>query len=65
MRRTENWDYETLKPRCRIEGEMAILALERGDYREAFDQLYRSGDIYWQDAAEVAERVLSLDELKR
>ena len=64
LRRTDNWDYETLKPRCRIEGEMAILALERGDYREAFDQLYRSGDIYWQDAAEVAERVLSLDELK-
>ncbi|HSC82824.1 MAG TPA: hypothetical protein VLC30_04315, partial [Pseudomonas sp.] len=63
-RRNENWDYETLKPRCRVEGEMAILALERGDYLEAFDQLYRSGDIYWQDAAEVAERVLSSDELK-
>ncbi|MBC9252274.1 hypothetical protein A9179_18545 [Pseudomonas alcaligenes] len=63
-RRNANWDYETLKPRCRIEGEMAILALERGDYLEAFDQLYRSGEIYWQDAAEVAERVLSSDELK-
>ncbi|MDD0844491.1 hypothetical protein [Pseudomonas sp. Gutcm_11s] len=63
-RRTANWDYETLKPRCRIEGEMAILALERGDYLEAFDQLYRSGEIYWQDAAQVAERVLSSDELK-
>ncbi|WP_394560651.1 hypothetical protein [Aquipseudomonas alcaligenes] len=63
-RRTTNWDYETLKPRCRIEGEMAILALERGDYLEAFDQLYRSGEIYWQDAAQVAERVLSSDELK-
>ncbi len=63
-RRTANWDYETLKPRCRVEGEMAILALERGDYLDAFDQLYRSGDVYWQDAAEVAERVLSADELK-
>ncbi len=63
-RRTENWDYETLKPRCRIEGEMAILALERGDYLEAFDQLYRSGELYWQDAAEVAERVLSSSELR-
>ncbi|WJN60289.1 hypothetical protein [Pseudomonas sp. SO81] len=63
-RRTESWDHEALKPRCRIEGEMAILALERGDYLEAFDQLYRSGDIYWQDAAEVAERVLATDELK-
>ena len=63
-RRTQNWDYETLKPRCRVEGEMAILALERGDYLEAFEQLYRSGDIYWQDAAQVAERVLSTNELK-
>lgn len=63
-RSNDNGDYETLKPRCRIGGEIAILALERGDYLEAFDQLYRSGDIYWQDAAEVAERVLSSDELK-
>lgn len=63
-RRDENWRHETLKPRCRVEGEMAILALERGDYLEAFDQLYRSGELYWQDAAEVAERVLSSDELK-
>lgn len=63
-RRNENWDYETLKPRCRVQGESAILAMERGDYVEAFDQLYRSGDVYWQDAAEVAERVLSTDELK-
>ncbi|MEK1907751.1 MAG: hypothetical protein AAAB13_18375, partial [Pseudomonas sp.] len=63
-RRSENWDYETLKPRCRIEGEMAILSLERGDYLEAFDQLYRNSGIYWQDAAVVAERVLSTDELK-
>lgn len=64
LRRAANWSYETLKPRCRIEGEMAILALERGDYLEAFDQLYRSGENYWQDAAEVAERVLSSTELK-
>ena len=63
-RRNENWQYETLKPQCRVQGESAILAMARGDYLEAFDQLYRSGDIYWQDAAEVAERVLSTDELK-
>ncbi|MBB2495376.1 hypothetical protein [Aquipseudomonas ullengensis] len=56
--------YEKLKPRCRVEGEMAILALERGDYLEAFDQLYHSGEIYWQDSAEVAERVLTSNELK-
>lgn len=63
-RRNENWQYETLKPHCRVQGEAAILAMERGDYLVAFDQLYRSGEVYWQDAAEVAERVLSTDELK-
>jgi hypothetical protein len=64
-RRTPDWDFETLQPKCRVEGESAILALQRGDYLQAFDQLYRSKDIYWFDAATVAERVLTLDELKQ
>lgn len=64
MRQTADWDYEQVNPGCRAEGEGAILALERGDYLQAFDLLYRSQDIYWQDAANVAERVLSVDELK-
>jgi hypothetical protein len=64
-RRTPDYDYETLQPKCRVEGESAILALQRGDYLQAFDQLYRSQDIYWLDAATVAERVLTLDELKQ
>lgn len=63
-RRTANWDIEWVKPQCRVQGESALLALERGDYLEAFDQLYRSNGGYWQDAAVVAERVLTLDELK-
>lgn len=63
-RQTPAWDYESVKPGCRVEGEGAILALERGDYLQAFDLLYRSQDIYWQDAANVAERVLTVDELK-
>ena len=63
-RRTPDYDYETLQPKCRVEGESAILALQRGDYLQAFDQLYRSQNIYWFDAATVAERVLTLDELK-
>ncbi|PTQ67625.1 hypothetical protein [Pseudomonas sp. GV071] len=63
-RRDLDWNGETLKPRCRVEGEGAILALERGDYLEAFEALYRSGYIYWADAAEVAERVLTTEELK-
>lgn len=64
-RRTPDWDFETLQPKCRVEGESAILALQRGDYLQAFDQLYRSNDIYWSDAATVAERVLTVDELKQ
>ncbi|MDI3275662.1 hypothetical protein [Pseudomonas sp. AL03] len=63
-RRTPDWDFETLQPKCRVEGESAILALQRGDYLQAFDQLYRSNGIYWPDAATVAERVLTVDELK-
>lgn len=63
-RRTPDWAFESLQPKCRVEGESAILALQRGDYLQAFDQLYRSKDIYWFDAATVAERVLTLDELK-
>ncbi|MGY2257838.1 hypothetical protein [Pseudomonas sp. SDO55104_S430] len=63
-RRTPDWAFETLQPKCRVDGESAILALQRGDYLQAFDQLYRSQDIYWFDAATVAERVLTTDELK-
>ncbi|MCU1762812.1 hypothetical protein NTD84_24235 [Pseudomonas sp. 14P_8.1_Bac3] len=64
-RRTPDWAFESLQPKCRVEGESAILALQRGDYLQAFDQLYRSNDIYWLDAATVAERVLTVDELKQ
>ncbi|NWE47275.1 hypothetical protein [Pseudomonas gingeri] len=63
-RRNADWSFESVQPGCRVEGESAILALDRGDYLQAFDQLYRSQDIYWPDAATVAERVLTLDELK-
>ncbi|NUU33563.1 hypothetical protein [Pseudomonas sp. C2B4] len=63
-RRTPDWAFESLQPKCRVEGESAILALQRGDYLQAFDQLYRSKEIYWFDAATVAERVLTVDELK-
>ncbi len=63
-RRNGDWSNETLKPQCRIEGEAAILALQRGSYVEAFAQLYRSGDLYWEDAAAVAERVLTVPELQ-
>jgi hypothetical protein len=63
-RRGASGDLEQLKPQCRVEGESALLALNSGDYLAAFTQLYSSGEIYWLDSAVVAERVLSLDELK-
>lgn len=64
-RRTPDWAYESLQPKCRVEGESAILALQRGEYLQAFVQLYRSNSTYWFDAATVAERVLTVDELKK
>ncbi|KAE9647311.1 hypothetical protein [Pseudomonas sp. PB106] len=64
-RRTPDWAYESLQPKCRVEGESAILALQRGEYLQAFVQLYRSDSTYWFDAATVAERVLTVDELKQ
>ncbi|ROM77891.1 hypothetical protein BK655_20995 [Pseudomonas brassicacearum] len=64
-RRTPDWNFESVQPKCRVEGESAILALQRGDYLQAFDQLYRGQSNYWYDAAAVAERVLTVDELKQ
>lgn len=43
-------------------GELGTLHLARGEYTEALDALLRSG--YWMDAAYVAERVLTSEELK-
>jgi len=46
-----------------ILGELGVLRLSRGEFEQALDALLRSG--FWEDAAYVAERVLTLDELKR
>ena len=42
--------------------ELGVLKLSRGEFAQALDALLRSG--FWQDAAYVAERVLTTDELK-
>ena len=65
----QNWDdgnfgNETIKPLCRVEGERGTLALSRGEYLAAMEHLYNAASLYWPDAAYVAERVLSVDELK-
>jgi hypothetical protein len=64
---------------ARLKAEQGVLALSRGQYIEALDQLFLAAssahatDIpdegwplsaYWNDAAYVAERVLTVDELK-
>jgi hypothetical protein len=45
-----------------ILGELGALRLARSEYTDALDCLLRSG--YWLDAAYVADRVLTLEELK-
>ncbi|WP_311971006.1 hypothetical protein [Pseudomonas baltica] len=46
----------------RLKAEQAVLSLSRGDYLQALDQFYKSG--YAEDLYYVAERVLTLEELK-
>lgn len=43
-------------------GELGVLHLSQRDYVESLDALLRSG--FWMDAAYVAERILTVDELK-
>jgi len=45
-----------------IAGELAVLQMSRGQFVDALDLLLRNG--YWWDAAYVAERVLTANELK-
>ena len=58
--------------RCRLQEERGLLSLARADYAEALDALLDSARIApveysngpgWEDAAYVAERVLTVDEL--
>ncbi|MEO5595604.1 MAG: hypothetical protein ABIQ97_00435 [Lysobacteraceae bacterium] len=51
-----------LKPQHRVRAEQGILALSRADYLEAMRQLWYGAS--WSDAAYIAERVLSVGELK-
>ncbi|MFI5379793.1 MAG: tetratricopeptide repeat protein [Tepidisphaerales bacterium] len=64
---TELWDSgpdrpAELKAQDQAAGELAVLQLSRRQFVESLDLFLRSG--WWQDAAYVAERVLTADELK-
>lgn len=52
------------EPQCRVQAERGILAIGRSDYREAMALFHAAGEVYWSDTARLAERVLTLDELK-
>ena len=56
----ENGVQPALRPRA--QGELGASRLARGEYVPALDVLLRGG--YWTDAAYVAERVLTIDELR-
>jgi cellulose synthase operon protein C len=45
-------------------GENGVLALSRGEYIDALEQLYPYAATFWGDVAYIAERVLTVDELK-
>ncbi len=65
---TDDWSRSpepsgSLRPRFRVEGERALLALARGDFAQAAERAMASCS--WQDIAYVAERVLTVEELQR
>src|SRR5581483_840766 len=60
----QTYIFDPIHPQCRVEGESGALAMSRGEYLEAMQHLYNAASQYWPDAAYVAERVLTVDELK-
>jgi tetratricopeptide (TPR) repeat protein len=48
----------------RLSGESGVVALARGEYLDAFATLWPLAGTYWGDVAYIAERVLTVDELK-
>ena len=60
----DEWDALDPTPtRLEITGELGVVQLHRKDFVASLDCLLRGG--FWMDAAYVAERVLTVDELKR
>jgi LysM repeat protein len=57
-----NEEQEQISAGQQALGELGVLQLARREYAEALDALLRSS--YWMDAAYVAERVMTSDELK-
>jgi tetratricopeptide (TPR) repeat protein len=47
-----------------LTGQNTVLTLSRGEYVDALEQLYPYAATFWSDVAYLAERVLTVDELK-
>jgi hypothetical protein len=47
-----------------LRGELAVMRLSQGEYRDSLQLLLPVAGSYWGDAVYVAERVLTVDELK-
>ena len=58
----EDSDEEPIPAERQVLGELGVLRLARREYVQALDALLNAG--FWMDAAYVAERVLTTDELK-
>jgi hypothetical protein len=48
----------------RLRGELAVMRLSQGEYRDSLNLLFPVATSYWGDLIYVAERVLTVDELK-
>ena len=49
----------------RLRGEAAVLQVARGQYEELLKILFPVASSYWGDVTYIAERVLTVDELKK
>ena len=50
--------------KTRLRGEAAVVKLSQGEYRDSLRLLFPVASTYWGDVAYIAERVLTIDELK-
>ena len=50
--------------KTRLRGEVAVMRLSEGEYRNSLQLLFPVAETYWGDVIYIAERVLTVDELK-
>lgn len=50
--------------KTRLRGEVSVMRLSQGEYRDSLQLLFPVAETYWGDVIYVAERVLTVDELK-